>query len=124
MLHLRLPKAEAGKFMDHFESVGWKVGSGNKSMKCWKAACRNWKRNHIEAGHRLLSENEQKVAVANETNPSGGPDGWKDALKEYFGIEYPDPDEAQQEKIAGWTRMKFKELPDWVQSSTVQHLRA
>ena len=32
-------------FHDHYESNGWKV-SGKSPMKCWKAAVRNWKRNH------------------------------------------------------------------------------
>jgi hypothetical protein len=35
---------DANSFFDHFESNGWKVG-GKATMKCWKAACRNWIKN-------------------------------------------------------------------------------
>jgi hypothetical protein len=41
-----LPKNEASKFNDFYESKGWKVG--NASMKSWEAAARNWKRNMKE----------------------------------------------------------------------------
>lgn len=34
------PKIEHEKFVDFYESKGWKVGKN--SMKCWKAAVRNW----------------------------------------------------------------------------------
>ena len=34
---------DAGRFFDHYESNGWKVGK--TSMKNWKAAVRNWLRN-------------------------------------------------------------------------------
>jgi hypothetical protein len=38
-----ISKSESEKFWDHYSSNGWKVGKN--SMKDWKAACRNWKKN-------------------------------------------------------------------------------
>lgn len=32
---------EPAKFMDHFNSNGWKVG-GKATMKCWKSAVNSW----------------------------------------------------------------------------------
>ena len=34
---------DAAKFIDHYDSVGWKIGKA--SMKDWEAAIRNWERN-------------------------------------------------------------------------------
>ena len=34
---------DAAKFIDHYDSVGWKIGKA--AMKDWKAAVRNWERN-------------------------------------------------------------------------------
>ena len=34
---------EASRFIDHYESNGWKVGKN--SMKCWKSAIRTWEKN-------------------------------------------------------------------------------
>lgn len=36
---------EADKFVDYYESNGWKQGRGSKDIKDWKAAARNWTRN-------------------------------------------------------------------------------
>lgn len=38
-----LPMSEVAKFIDYYESKGWKVGK--TPMKNWQAAMRNWKRN-------------------------------------------------------------------------------
>lgn len=38
-----LPKSEAMRFHDHFQSNGWKV-SGKAPMKDWQSAMRNWMR--------------------------------------------------------------------------------
>lgn len=38
-----LTAVDAGAFVDHFESNGWKVG-GKTKMKDWQAAVRNWDR--------------------------------------------------------------------------------
>lgn len=35
---------DAQRFIDYYESVGWKVGKTRKPMKDWKAAVRNWDR--------------------------------------------------------------------------------
>ena len=38
-------QTEGLKFMDYYDSVGWKVGRTLKPMKDWKAAVRNWIKN-------------------------------------------------------------------------------
>ena len=37
---------DAAKFIDHYESVGWRIGKA--PMKDWKAAVRTWERNQQE----------------------------------------------------------------------------
>lgn len=64
MATIGLPEAEARKFMDYYDSNGWKVGKS--PMKDWKAACRNWK----------LRYNEHKApvnALQARTKPQGIP---------------------------------------------------
>ncbi len=41
--HFINSKIESEKFVDHYNSNGWKVGSN--SMKCWKSTVRNWGKN-------------------------------------------------------------------------------
>lgn len=49
----------AQKFIDHYESVGWKVGKGNKPMVNWKAAIRSvWEPNHPKPASRLPTPEE------------------------------------------------------------------
>lgn len=43
-----LPDTEAERFVDHYESNGWKVG--RNPMRSWTAALSNWKR-HYESGN-------------------------------------------------------------------------
>lgn len=38
---------DAERFIDYYESTGWKVG-GKAAMKDWKAAVRNWERRRID----------------------------------------------------------------------------
>ena len=45
---------DASAFVDYYESSGWMVG--NKRMKDWKAAFRNWERRRGEANHAGNSE--------------------------------------------------------------------
>ncbi len=47
---------EAERFMNHFDSNGWRVG-GKSPMKDWKAAARNWILN-IEKYNRPQAENQ------------------------------------------------------------------
>lgn len=75
---IALPAREANRFYDYYASNGWKVGG--KPMKDWKAALRNWKRNHedrtsgtagdvISARNRLVgtaSDRERNGAIAAE----------------------------------------------------------
>jgi hypothetical protein len=48
-LEIGLPATEVPKFVDHYNSNGWKIG-GRSPMKDWQAALRNWKRNRDEWG--------------------------------------------------------------------------
>ena len=41
-------RIESEKFTDYYSSNGWKVGKN--SMKCWKAAARNWTKNIATTG--------------------------------------------------------------------------
>jgi len=45
---LSMPPSEAQRFVDYYTANGWKVGKN--SMKDWKAAARNWKRNYKPQG--------------------------------------------------------------------------
>jgi len=51
------PTEEAHRFLNHFDSNGWKVG-GKSPMKDWKAAVRNWILN-IQKYQRAKAEQEQ-----------------------------------------------------------------
>jgi uncharacterized protein YdaU (DUF1376 family) len=60
-IEIGLPTSEAGKFIDYYESKGWKV---NKSqMKSWIASLRNWKRNRDERQQSLPIQSAQKKDV-------------------------------------------------------------
>jgi uncharacterized protein YdaU (DUF1376 family) len=60
-IEIGLPTSEAGKFIDYYESKGWKV---NKSpMKSWIASLRNWKRNRDERQQSLPIQPAQKKEV-------------------------------------------------------------
>jgi uncharacterized protein YdaU (DUF1376 family) len=66
-VEIGLPTSEAGKFIDYYESKGWKV---NKSpMKSWIASLRNWKRNRDERQQSLPIQPAQKKDV-----------DWRDSL--------------------------------------------
>lgn len=47
---------DAGKFCDHYESNGWRVG-GKASMKCWRASVRQWLRTGGTQGNGRTSGN-------------------------------------------------------------------
>ena len=56
---------DVGRFFDYYEACGWKVG--NKPMKDWKAAMRNWNRRESEQyGNTSLS-----IAGNDENNRYG-----------------------------------------------------
>jgi hypothetical protein len=55
-LNIDKPNVEANKFIDYYESVGWKIG-GKSPMKDWKAAIRNWKRNLEERKNNVGYKN-------------------------------------------------------------------
>jgi uncharacterized protein YdaU (DUF1376 family) len=60
-VEIGLPASEAGRFIDYYESKGWKV---NKSqMKSWIASLRNWKRNRDERQQSLPIQPAQKKDV-------------------------------------------------------------
>ncbi len=48
-------KIDPQKFLDHYQSNGWKVGKA--PMKDWKAAIRTWERNSFEAPERKILPN-------------------------------------------------------------------
>ena len=48
-----------GKFLDHYESNGWKVGK--TSMKCWKATVRNWKRSDNSQNQQAKSLEDIRI---------------------------------------------------------------
>jgi uncharacterized protein YdaU (DUF1376 family) len=62
-----LPISEAGRFIDYYESKGWKV-SGSL-MKSWPASLRNWKRNRDERQQSLPMEAPRKKEL-----------DWRDSL--------------------------------------------
>jgi hypothetical protein len=70
---LNQPRFDAGKFCDHYESNGWRVG-GKASMKCWRASVRQWLRtggtqsNGKASGNAEALEAWQKILRAAESN--------------------------------------------------------
>lgn len=54
-------QAEAEKFIDHYQSNGWKVGKN--PMKDWQATVRTWTRNHNEGnGNGFTTRTERETA--------------------------------------------------------------
>nr|DAX05586.1 MAG TPA: helix-turn-helix domain protein [Bacteriophage sp.] len=56
----RKNKIDAEKFIDYYESNGWKVG--RNSMKDWKAAIRTWESNAKEKQTNAKSYQERRIA--------------------------------------------------------------
>lgn len=56
----RKNKIDAEKFIDYYESNGWKVG--RNSMKDWKAAIRTWESNAKEKQTNVKSYQERRIA--------------------------------------------------------------
>tara|TARA_Y100000593_G_scaffold16523_1_gene32801 strand:- start:839 stop:1213 length:375 start_codon:yes stop_codon:yes gene_type:complete len=111
-----LPKVEAQKFHDYFESVGWVVGKG-KPMRCWKSAAANWKRNYLDAGGRLLSKGEARVQQASDTNTA--PANWKDRLDQWLQQEFPDAELEQVERIEQLKSGSWDQVPCWLQQEAL-----
>lgn len=59
-----LPKYEAEKFIDFYESKGWFVGKSK--MKDWKAAARNWKRRNEGAVNNPVSHKRSTYIAPTE----------------------------------------------------------
>lgn len=51
-------KIDAEKFVDYYESKGWKVGKDSK-MKDWKACVRTWERNNFESDRTAKKFNNE-----------------------------------------------------------------
>ena len=52
-------KFDAGSFVAHYESNGWKVG--RNKMKSWKAACTTWAKRGDKANGKSKSAYQQRV---------------------------------------------------------------
>jgi hypothetical protein len=59
---------DAQRFIDHYESNGWKVG-GKSAMKDWKAAVRNWAKNNFGANSRPVVDT--KTVSDTSDTPAG-----------------------------------------------------
>jgi len=55
---------DAGQFVDYYTANGWKVGKA--SMKCWKAAVRNWHRRDAGKSFGVSSQDKHKAAAKNQ----------------------------------------------------------
>ena len=55
----RKNKVNAERFMDYYESNGWKVGKN--SMKDWKATVRTWEKNEYSNGKIEKTNNTYHV---------------------------------------------------------------
>lgn len=55
----RKNKVDPERFIDHYESNGWKVG-GKSAMKDWKAAVRTWEKNNFNSSGGKKPENVLK----------------------------------------------------------------
>lgn len=79
--HPDWPHADVERWYNHFESVGWKVGSG-KQMVDWKRAAHNghsnWKQKN-PAGK--ASSGSAQILLSIATAPD--PEGWVDFLRKH-----------------------------------------
>ena len=63
---LGIPEIEAEKFLNYYESNGWKVG--RNAMKSWVHALNNWRLNYESRYRQLGKPNHQRI----KDQPIGG----------------------------------------------------
>lgn len=116
MLECQLPKTEAKKFFDYYETVGWVVGRGKK-MKCWKSAVSTWKTNYLDGGGRLLSKGEATAQVQKDADIV--PENWKALLDQWLQHEFPEPETQQTERIEELKAGEWHKVPEWLQKEAL-----
>ena len=94
---IKLPKREADRFFDYFQSNGWKVG-GKTAIKDWKAALRNWRRNWEERNPEAARMERNPVSKLPQV-----PAGWEDWVSEYF----PESSAVKYASASAWMRDEF-----------------
>lgn len=76
----KLEYVDAQKFMNYYESNGWRVG--RNPMKDWRAAARSWNRNQFQV--RQI-ETGGKIPILENHDPIREPDDPNEILKEILG---------------------------------------
>lgn len=61
LIEAGLDEKNANKFLNHFESNGWKVG-GKGAMKDWRAAVRNWQSNDFNGSPQINGARAKRLS--------------------------------------------------------------
>jgi len=110
MGQILMPKKEASKYFDFYESCGWLVGK--KPMRCWQAAARNWKRNYLDQGGQLLARPPKTPKQEQQLEQT---QSWKPKLKAWIKQEFPNPEELMDPTAPQrFLKMSYHQLPDYV----------
>lgn len=59
----RKNEVDPQRFIDHYESVGWKVGKN--PMRDWKASVRTWERNNGNESQSLKAKPDESIRIGN-----------------------------------------------------------
>ena len=76
----KLLHVDAQKFMNYYESNGWRVG--RNPMKDWRAAARSWNRNTFQD---KKTDSGANIPILENHNPIREPDDPNDILKSILG---------------------------------------
>lgn len=110
MGQILMPKKEAAKYFDFYESCGWFVGK--KPMRCWQAAARNWKRNYLDQGGQLLARPPKTPKQEQQLEQT---QSWKPKLEAWIKKEFPNPEELMDPTAPQrFLQMSYHQLPDYV----------
>jgi hypothetical protein len=75
------PDSESKRFINHYESNGWKVG-GKSPMKVWKGSVANWMSNWYDRNETVTKPNTGKLGKIQEAHDALKDVDWEEVYKE------------------------------------------